>query len=202
VKPRALLYARVSTADKGQDWRAQLEELEAVATSRGWQVLGEYHDVTSGAKTIRSGLEAALERARRGGIEIFAATATDRFARSVPHLLELVEDLDACGVKVSATREGALDPTTPQGRAFMIVRAAFAELESRLTGERVREGLAVRRARGQVLGRKRTIDLQLLPRALELHAGGASWPTVARELGGSGSAWSTAAWKAQRSAAA
>jgi len=196
MKPRALLYARVSTADKGQDWRAQLEELREVARLRGWEVVADHHDVTSGAKAIRPGLEEALARCRRcGSVDVFAATATDRFARSVPHLLEHVEDLDACGVKVSATREGALDPTTPQGRAFMIVRAAFAELERRLTSERVREGLAVRRARGQPLGRRRTIDHSLLSVARELHAGGESWSRIAGVLGGTRSAWSTAVSK-------
>jgi DNA invertase Pin-like site-specific DNA recombinase len=194
--PRALLYARVSTADKGQDWHAQLEELEAVATQRGWTVVGHYHDVTSGGQTVRPGLEAALERARRGGVDVFAATATDRFARSVRHLLEIVDNLEACGVKVAATREGALDPTTPQGRAFMQVRAVFAELEKRLIGERIREGLAVRKARGQVLGRRRTIDYARIDRARELRAEGKTWEEVAGELGGSGGAWSAALLRA------
>lgn len=192
MSPRALLYARVSTADKGQDFRAQLEELEEVATSRGWTVVGHFHDETSGTKADRPGLRNAVARARRGGVEIFAAVASDRIARSVVNLLDLVGELDALGVKLACTREGALDVTTPQGRAFLQMRAVFAELERNLTSERVREGLAVRRARGVQLGRPRTIDHELIPLAQQLRLKNRSWTTIARELGGSAGAWSAA----------
>lgn len=189
MKPRALLYARVSTADKGQDYTAQLEELRRVAEQRGWEVVGELHDVTSGAKASRPGLDQALARCRTGGVDIFAAVATDRIARSVQNLLELVAELEACGVKLAATREGALDATTPQGRAFMQVRAVFAELERNLIAERVREGLRVRRARGERLGRPPRIDYSLLERARQLRAGGKTWPAIAGELGGKPQTW-------------
>lgn len=192
MSPRALLYARVSTADKGQDWRAQLEELERVAEQRGWDVVHRFHDVTSGAKADRPGLAAAVAAARRGAVDIFAAVTTDRFARSVRNLLDLVDELEAIGVRVACTREGALDATTPQGRAFLQVRAIFAELERNLTSERVREGLAVRKARGVQLGRPRTIDHELIPFAQQLRAKKRSWTTIARELGGSPGAWSAA----------
>lgn len=192
MKPRALLYARVSTADKGQDWHAQLEELERVAEQRGWQVVHHFHDVTSGARADRPGLQAAREWCRAGGADIFAATATDRIARSAKNLIDLVDELEALGVKLACTREGTVDATTPQGRAFMQVRAVFAELERNLIAERIREGLAVRKARGVKLGRKATIDYGKLPRARELRSRGRSWAEIAGELGGARGAWSRA----------
>jgi DNA invertase Pin-like site-specific DNA recombinase len=192
VKPRALLYARVSTADKGQDYTAQLEELRAVAAQRGWDVVAEYSDVTSGKHALRPGLFEAVNRCRAGGVDVFAAVSTDRIARSVRNLLDLVEELEAVGVKLAATREGALDATTPQGRAFLQVRAVFAELERNLISERIREGLRIRKARGVVLGRRRTIDHAQIPRAQQLRARGKSWSQIAAELGGSGGAWSAA----------
>lgn len=195
---RALLYARVSTADKGQDFTAQLQELERVAEQRGWSVVGMYHDVTSGAKAKRPGLDAAIARARGGGVDVFVAVTTDRIARSVRNLLDLVDELQACGVQLACTREGALDATTPQGRAFLQVRAVFAELERNLTSERVREGLAIRRARGVKLGRPRRLDYRKLQRAQQLRRGRApaSWSTIARELGGTPGAWSRAVSRA------
>lgn len=192
MKPRVLLYARVSTADKGQDYAAQLEELRKVAAQRGWQIVGEEHDTTSGTKALRPGLFNALNVCRAGGVDILAATATDRVARSTKNLVDLVDELEALGVKLACTREGAVDATTPQGRAFMQVRAVFAELERNLTAERIREGLAVRRARGVKLGRRRTLDYARLPRALQLRDGGMSWSEIAGQLGGSGGAWSRA----------
>jgi DNA invertase Pin-like site-specific DNA recombinase len=192
MKPRALLYARVSTADKGQDSHAQIEELRAVAAARGWEVVAEYEDQVSGAAAERPALAAAIARCRRGGVSIFAAVSTDRIARSVKNLLDLVDELEQLGVRLAATREGALDTTTPQGRAFMQVRAVFAELERNLTSERIRESLAVRRARGVVLGRRRTLDYSKLPRAREMRDARASWSAIAAELGGTGGAWSRA----------
>jgi DNA invertase Pin-like site-specific DNA recombinase len=195
---RALLYARVSTADKGQDPHAQLEELAQVAAQRGWTVVDSLYDVTSGAKADRPALRHALAVCAAGGVDIFAATATDRIARSVRNLLDLVEQLEACGVELACTREGALDVTTPQGRAFLQVRAVFAELERNLTSERVREGLAVRRARGVQLGRPRALDYTKIGRARELRAEQPprSWSGIAAELGGSAGAWSRALGRA------
>lgn len=192
MSARALLYARVSTANKGQDYLAQLEELELVAQQRGWTVVGRFYDETSGTKALRPGLWAATQKCRAGGVDVFAAVATDRIARSVRNLLDLVDELESFGVKLACTREGAMDATTPQGRAFLQVRAIFAELERNLTSERVREGLAVRRARGVQLGRPRTIDHELIPLAQQLRLKNRSWTTIARELGGSAGAWSAA----------
>ncbi len=189
---RALLYARVSTADKGQDYAAQLEELRAVAKQRGWNIVGEFWDVTSGAKALRPGLFDAMNAARRGAVDIFAAVAVDRIARSVRNLLDLVDELEALGVKLACTREGAMDTTTPHGRAFLQTRAIFAELERNLTRERIREGLAIRKARGVKLGRRRTINYDRLERAQQLRGRGRSWGQIAGELGGTPGAWSRA----------
>lgn len=195
---RALLYARVSTADKGQDHTAQLEELRAVAKQRGWIVVAEYFDVTSGTKALRPGLFEAMNRCRAGGVDVFVAVATDRIARSVRNLLDLVDELEALGVHLACTREGALDATTPQGRAFLQVRAVFAELERSLTSERVREGLAIRKARGVKLGRRRKLDYGKLEAARSMRSKSppASWSTIAAMLGGSPGAWSRAVSRA------
>lgn len=195
---RALLYARVSTADKGQDFSAQLDELERVAEQRGWSVVRMYHDVTSGSKTKRPGLDAALACCRAGGADIFAAVSVDRIARSVRHLLDLVDELEALGVKLSCTREGNTDTTTPQGRAFLQARAIFAELERNLIRERIREGLAVRRARGVKLGRRATLDYAKLPAARVLRDAGRSWSQIAARLGGTAGAWSLAVTRATK----
>jgi len=191
---RALLYARVSTADKGQDWHAQLEELHQVAEQRGWRIVGEFHDVMSGAKEERPGLGAAVQMCRRGVVDIFAAVSVDRVARSVLNLLKFASEIDALGVRLACTREGDMDTTTPQGAAFLRMRGIFAELERKFRAQQIREALAVRRARGVVLGRPRAIDYRLLDQAREMRATDppASWSAIARAFGGTPGAWSRA----------
>lgn len=195
---RALLYARVSTADKGQDWRAQLEELRRVARQRGWKVVGQEHDVMSGAKAARPGLERALYACRAGQVDVLAAVSVDRVGRSVINFLRFVDELQALGVQLACTREGEMDMTTPQGAAFAQMRAVFAELERKFIGQRIREALAVRRARGVQLGRRRTLDYGKLALAQRMRKGRtpASWSTIARELGGTPGAWSLAVARA------
>jgi len=192
MKPRALLYARVSTADKGQDYTAQLDELQRVADQRGWQVVGQQWDVTSGTKAVRPGLVKLLARCRAGECDIVATVATDRIARSTKNLIDLVDELEALGVELACTREGAADATTPQGKAFRQMRAVFAELERNLIAERVREGLRVRKARGQRLGRPPRLDYKRLGDARQLRASGCSWTAIATQLGGTRGAWERA----------
>ena len=42
---RVAIYARVSTANNGQDPRVQTRELQEYCLRRGWTVTGEYVDV-------------------------------------------------------------------------------------------------------------------------------------------------------------
>jgi DNA invertase Pin-like site-specific DNA recombinase len=195
---RALLYARVSTADKGQDWKAQLEELRRVARQRGWKVVGNYYDAVSGAKASRPGLDLAVARCRAGEVDIFAAVSVDRVGRSVKNFLAFVDELVALGVQLACTREGQMDMTTPQGQAFMQMRAVFAELERKFIGQRIREALAVRRARGQRLGRQPTLDYSKLPQVLQLRRRRRppSWTDISQRFGGSAGAWSRAVSRA------
>jgi len=53
---RAILYARVSTADKGQNPEMQLSEMRAFCAAREWQIVTEAVDTCSGAKEVRPSL--------------------------------------------------------------------------------------------------------------------------------------------------
>ncbi len=193
---RAVLYARVSTADKGQDHTLQLHELAGVVGQRAWKSVGIFWDIASGAKDDRPGLRDALDRCRRGGVEIFAAVSVDRVARSLPGLLKFVGELEALGVRLACTREGDMDTTTPQGEAFLRMRGIFADLERKFIAQRIREALAVKRANGVQLGRRPTLDYKKLPKAKAMRGRGASWGKIAGELGGTPGAWSLAVTRA------
>jgi len=45
IPMRCAIYARVSTANNGQDPKMQTRELREYAERRGWTVAGEYVDV-------------------------------------------------------------------------------------------------------------------------------------------------------------
>src|SRR5262249_50128438 len=104
----------------------------------------------------------------------------DRFARSVSHLLQALETFRTLGIEFASLSE-QVDTSTPTGKMVFTVLGAVAELERSLIAERVRAGLRNARAKGKKLGRPRkVVDAS---RIAALRASGASWLTIARELG-------------------
>jgi DNA invertase Pin-like site-specific DNA recombinase len=179
---RAALYARVSTTGHGQDVGLQIDELRQVAAQRGWQVAEEYVDAgVSGAKTTRPALDRMLVDAREGRIDVVAIWKLDRLARSVSHLLELADSLNAWGVGLVSVRDAHVDTTTPAGRFTLQILGAVAELERSLIRERVVAGVRRAQAAGKHCGRPR-VELDLRP-AIAMLDQGHGLKTTAKALG-------------------
>ena len=147
---RAAIYTRVSTSD--QNATTQLLDLRQLAAQRSFQVVAEFTDCISGAKSRRPGLDNLLQGAHRGQFDIVLIWSFDRVARSVTHFLHVVDDLNRLGVQFVSFRE-TIDSTGPLGRALLVIIAAIAELERSLIRERVCAGLRRARAEGRRIGR-------------------------------------------------
>jgi DNA invertase Pin-like site-specific DNA recombinase len=133
---RVALYARVSTANNGQDPEVQLRELREYVTRRGWQLAGEYVDVgISGTKERRPRLDDLMADAHRRQFDAVAVWRFDRMARSVSHLLRVLETFNALGIHFCSLSE-AIDTATPAGKMVFTVLGAVAELERSLIVER------------------------------------------------------------------
>ena len=77
-----------------------------------------------------------------------------------------------------------MDTTTPAGRAFRQIQAAFAEMERNLMRQRVLEGVKAARARGRKGGRPRIMTAEELRYGQRLMADRSrSIPDICRELG-------------------
>lgn len=178
---KAAIYARVSTSNHGQDVSMQTRELREFAERRGWQIAGEYVDEgISGAKEKRPELDRLMADAHRRRFDAVVVWKFDRFARSVSHLLRALETFNALGIAFVSLSE-SLDTSTPAGKMVFTVLGAVAELERSLIAERVRAGLRNARAKGKTLGRPRKVlDAS---RIAFLRARGASWRTIARQVG-------------------
>ena len=179
---RAALYARVSTTGHGQDVGLQLEELRQVAEQRGWTIAGEFIDEgVSGAKDSRPALDRMLADAREGRLDVVAIWKLDRLARSVRHLLDVADSLNAWGVGLVSARDAHIDTTTPSGRFTLQILGAVAELERALIRERVIAGVRRAQAAGKHCGRPK-VDLDLRP-ALAMLDRGHGLKTTAKALG-------------------
>lgn len=134
-------YARVSTDE--QATVSQTDELTAAGCTEIVEETG------SGGSRARPGLARALARVGRGDVLVVARI--DRLARSLSHLLDVIEGLEARGAHFKSLRD-PIDTTTPQGRFALQVLGAAAELERALIRERTNAGLRAARARGRVGG--------------------------------------------------
>jgi DNA invertase Pin-like site-specific DNA recombinase len=177
---KAAIYARVSTANNGQDPTMQTRELEDYCQRRGWEVAGEYVDVgISGAKEKRPELDRLMADAHRRRFDAVMVWRFDRFARSVSHLLRALETFRALGIEFVSLSE-QVDTSTPTGKMVFTVLGAVAELERSLIAERVKAGLRNARAKGKRLGRPRKIVDRA--RIATLRASGLSWAKIAARL--------------------
>ena len=180
--PRVALYARVSTTGHGQDVGLQLDELRAVADQRRWNVVGEFTDEgISGASKERPGLDAMMNEARLGKVDLVAVWKLDRLGRSLQHLLALLDELGDLGVGFVSIRDAGIDTTSATGRLMLHIIGAFAAYERELIRERVLAGVRRAQSNGTPCGRPR-VDLDLRP-ALALLDKGHSVREVAEILG-------------------
>lgn len=148
---RAAIYTRVSTADQHPE--TQLYDLREMASQRGYEIIGEYSDTISGAKSKRPGLDAMMADARRRRFDVALVAAFDRVARSVRHFLEVLDELNHLGIEFVSLRE-SIDTSGPLGRAMIVIVGAIAELERSLIIERVRAGMRRAKLEGRQIGRK------------------------------------------------
>jgi DNA invertase Pin-like site-specific DNA recombinase len=148
---RAVIYTRVSTGDQHQG--TQLYDLRELAKHRRYQIVHEYTDTISGAKSKRPGLDQLLADARRHRFDVVLVAAFDRVARNVRHFLEVLDELNHLNVEFVSLREN-IDTGGPLGRAMVVIVGAIAELERSLIVERVKAGMRRARMEGRQIGRR------------------------------------------------
>jgi DNA invertase Pin-like site-specific DNA recombinase len=152
-KPRTVaLYARVSTID--QNCEMQLQDLRRYASQR-FVRLCEYVDTgVSGTQRKRPQLDALMNDARKRIFDVVLVWKFDRFARSVKHLVDSLEEFRVLGIDFISYTEN-VDTTTPSGQLLFHIMGAVAQFERDLIAERVRAGIAHARAMGKRIGRPR-----------------------------------------------
>jgi DNA invertase Pin-like site-specific DNA recombinase len=148
------LYLRVSTIHQKPDLQA--DGLYLYASRAELEVVAEYLDIAiSGRKEGRPQLQALMRAARNHAFDCVLVWKFDRFARSVAHLLQALEEFNHLGIRFISVQD-QLDTQSPMGKAMFTIIGAMAELESSLISERVKAGMAAAKIRGKHLGRPAT----------------------------------------------
>ena len=151
LRHRLIGYARVSKTDGSQSLDLQRDALRAAGVDDAVNV---YHDLASGVRDDRPGLDSCLRALRKG--DVLVVWKLDRLGRNLAHLVNTVQDLSTRGVglRVLAGQGAQIDTTTAGGRLVFGIFAALAEFERELIRERTVAGLKAARARGRRGGRK------------------------------------------------
>ena len=145
-RPAFVLYRRVSTREQGASGlglAAQLRDCELyLASQPESEVLGDFIEVTSGAKSERPQLKAALALCRQTGAKLLVAKL-DRLSRIVSAIALLMDDKSVDFVVARF----------PQASRFELhLYAALAEQERQFISQRTKAALVVAKGRGVKLG--------------------------------------------------
>ncbi|MCK4723095.1 MAG: recombinase family protein [Dehalococcoidia bacterium] len=151
---KVAIYCRVSTAE--QDTANQLLALEKLAKDRGWEVVEVYQEEASAWKDGHQlELSRLLKDASRHRFEAVLVWALDRMTRQgVGSILQLVNTLRMYRVKVISYQDSWTQfPNEAMEELFYAVAGWAAKFESDRRSERIKAGVARRRAAGKPVGR-------------------------------------------------
>lgn len=165
-------YARTSTVEQVAGFEAQIRELETAGCVKIFQ-----EQVSSVAE--RAQLLAAIDFAREG--DVFTVTKIDRLARSIGHLVGILESLEAKKVGVRILNLG-MDTRGPTGKLIVNVLGCVAQFEREMMLERQKEGIAKAHAEGKYRGRKRTAT-EKRSEVLRLAAEGVTRKAIGEQIG-------------------
>ena len=102
-KTTVAIYARVSTTDKGQNPKNQLEQLRRWCRSQGYRIFKEYVDHESGRKGAadRAAFREMFDAAARHEFDLVLVWSLDRLTREgLAHTVAYLRKLQTYGVRL------------------------------------------------------------------------------------------------------
>lgn len=156
---KVIIYARVSTA--GQDYERQLAELREYARKMEYEVVREFSEKVSGAKSVaeRQALTELLAYVEVHRVDKVLIYECSRLSRRAVDFLTVIENFTARKVSVYIHQNG-LETLLPNGQPNPIAQlvlgilAQFNSMERSLIRSRMESGYNHYRSQGGVVGRK------------------------------------------------
>ena len=177
---KVCLYCRVSTTHQTSE--NQLRELRVVAERMGYEIVSEFIDNgISGAKSRkdRPALDEMMKLATQRKFEVVMCWSIDRLGRSLQHLVEILNELQAMKIDLFFMQQG-MDTTTPSGRMIFSVFGAIGEFERNLMRERVIAGQQRAKASGIHIGRPTKMNDGMRSAIQAMHQNGMSIRQIAK----------------------
>ena len=160
-------YARVSMMD--QNPALQMDALRAIGCEK------IFTEKASGSHRDRPELKAALNYLRKG--DTLVVWKLSRLARSLTQIIKTAAEISEREIALKVLTQN-IDTTTPEGRLFFHMTAAFDEFQRELIVENTRAGLVSANKRGRRGGRPKAMNEQMLKQAEALLKDTENYPFV------------------------
>lgn len=108
-------------------------------------------EISSRRSTRERRIDELVSRLDKG--DILLAAELSRLGRNMFEVINLINQLGECGVKLIFVRQPELSTAGPHGKLLLAIYSYFAEAEREFISVRTKQGLAAARARGKQLGR-------------------------------------------------
>lgn len=135
-------YARVSTLDQNPE--LQVDALDEAGCKK------IFTEKISGTDKKRKQLQNALDYMREG--DTLVIWKLSRLARSLTQIINTVKDLEGRKIGLKVLTQN-IDTTTPEGRLFFHMNAAFDQFQREIIVENTKAGLKSARKNGRIGGR-------------------------------------------------
>lgn len=137
----AVIYTRTAS-ESGGNTEAQVANCKQYAASNGYDVLSVFSDQgKSGASSVgRDAFSKALQFLEEKKVNALIVHDIDRLARSESDYFLIRSFLKKNGVLLISANQPNMEDT-PEGKLLDIIMAGVNEFQSKLHGQRVREGL-------------------------------------------------------------
>jgi len=118
----------------------QRRQLRQFCETQDWQIVAEYVDEESGAKSDRAGFQRMWHDAAQRRFDVLLFWALDRFSsEGVLETLNYLERLNSCGINWRSRTERYLDSCGVFREAVLAILAAIAKQERIRISERTRQ---------------------------------------------------------------
>ena len=145
-------YLRVSTGK--QNPANQQDEIRRFAESRNWIVDNWVTEVASGSKREQDRkLGTLLRKMKRG--DTLIVTEISRLSRTLTDVMAIMGRCLQKEINLYTTKEGYTFDNSINSKVLCFAFGLVAEIERNLISMRTREALALRKAEGVVLGRRK-----------------------------------------------
>jgi len=149
------------TSEK-HDCADMIQSLRRHARDNGWMV-AEYREAKLGRRSNRPILKRCLADASTGRIDGLLVGSVKCLGESAVKIMATLADLTRHDVKFRSMQEPAIDTFAECGNAVVGLISAFMSLQSAITSEKIRDGMAFSRSQNIHCGRQRlNLDVEAI----------------------------------------